>query len=100
MDDHIDAFIEALRNKASSGHTINNYSIDLKHFAEFMTRKATVVEVDDPVFLRDFLNHLYADRKLSKSSVFSDLACLNTFSKVMIRELLLNLNPAELISSP
>src|SRR5204862_5543760 len=49
---------------------------------------------------RDFLNHLYTERELSKSSVSRKLACLKTFFKFMVREGRLKANPAELITSP
>ena len=100
MDRHVDDFIEALKNKAASEHTISSYSIDLKHFTEFMELKGASIESVDHVFIRDFLNHLYETRKLSKSSVSRKLACLKTFFKFMIRERRLKTNPAELISSP
>jgi integrase/recombinase XerC len=54
----------------------------------------------DHVVIRDFLNHLYTDRKLSKSSVSRKLACLKTFFKFLLRRGVLQTNPAELISSP
>ena len=100
MNRHVDASIEALKNKSSSVHTISNYSIDLKDFSEFLDMKRTSIETVDHVFIRDFLNHLYTSRKLSKSSVSRKLACLKTFFKFMIRERRLKSNPAELVSSP
>jgi integrase/recombinase XerC len=100
VDRHAEDFIETLRRKASSIHTISNYQIDLKHFSEFLALRGASVESTDHVLLRDFLNHLYADRKLSKSSVSRKLACLKTFFKFLVREGRLKLNPAELISSP
>jgi integrase/recombinase XerC len=100
LDQHVDAFLEALRNKASSEHTLSNYAIDLKHFAEFVEERGAALESIDHVFIRDFLNHLYAVRKLSKSSVSRKLACLKTFFKFMIRDRRLKSSPAELISSP
>jgi integrase/recombinase XerC len=54
----------------------------------------------DHVVIRDFLNHLYTDRKLSKSSVSRKLACLKTFFKFLLRQGVLHTNPAELIASP
>ena len=100
MDKHVDDFIEALRTKSSSIHTINNYEIDLKHFTEFLDLSKAALESIDHVFIRDFLNHLYTGRNLSKSSVSRKLACLKTFFKFMVREGRLKTNPAELISSP
>jgi integrase/recombinase XerC len=93
-------FIESLRRKAVSIHTITNYERDLKQFTQFLRLRKATIEATDHVLLRDFLNHLYADRHLSKSSVSRKLACLKTFFKFMVREGRLKVNPAELISSP
>jgi integrase/recombinase XerC len=100
MDQHAEDFIESLRRKAVSIHTVTNYQRDLRHFTEFLEQRKTTVEATDHLLLRDFLNHLYMDRHLSKSSVSRKLACLKTFFKFMVREGRLKANPAELISSP
>jgi len=92
--------LESLRNKSSSRHTVSNYQIDLEQFAQFLKSKKLRVESVDHVVIRDFLNHLYTDRKLSKSSVSRKLACLKTFFKYLLRQGVLHTNPAELIASP
>ena len=92
--------MESLRNKSSSRHTVSNYQIDLEQFAQFLKSKKLRVESVDHVVIRDFLNHLYTDRKLSKSSVSRKLACLKTFFKYLLRQGVLHTNPAELIASP
>ena len=86
MARHAADFIESLRRKAVSIHTITNYQRDLRQFAEFLDTRKAAVESTDHVLLRDFLNHLYAERHLSKSSVSRKLACLKTFFKFMVRE--------------
>lgn len=100
MSEHAADFIESLRRKAVSVHTITNYERDLRHFAEFLKQRDATIESTDHVLLRDFLNYLYAERRLGKSSVSRKLACLKTFFKFMLREGRLKTNPAELISSP
>jgi integrase/recombinase XerC len=100
VNGHTEDFIESLRRKASSVHTITNYQIDLKHFLEFLEQRKTPIESADHLLLRDFLNYLYTERDLSKSSVSRKLACLKTFFKFMVREGRLKANPAELITSP
>ena len=100
MKQYIEDFIESLRRKSSSTHTISNYQIDLKHFSEFLAGREASVESTDHVLLRDFLNHLYTERHLSKTSVSRKLACLRTFFKFLLREGHLKTNPAELIASP
>jgi len=97
---HAADFIESLRRKAVSIHTITNYERDLRHFADFLKQRGATIESTDHVLLRDFLNYLYAERRLGKSSVSRKLACLKTFFKFMLREGRLKTNPAELISSP
>lgn len=100
MNRHTADFIESLRRKASSVHTVTNYQIDLKHFLQFLEQRKASIESTDHLLLRDFLNHLYTERHLSKSSVSRKLACLKTFFKFMVREDRLKANPADLITSP
>jgi integrase/recombinase XerC len=97
---HTAEFIESLRRKAVSIHTITNYERDLQQFSDFLKQRKATIDSTDHVLLRDFLNHLYTERHLSKSSVSRKLACLKTFFKFMVREGRLKANPAELISSP
>lgn len=100
MDKHVAAFMEALRNRAVSEHTLINYQIDLNDFTRFLAGRKTAIESVDHVVLRDFLNYLYTTRKLQKSSVARKLACLKTFFKFMIRDGRLKANPADLVSAP
>jgi len=93
-------FIESLKRKAASVHTVSNYERDLRHFTEFLQLRKISSDSSDHTVLRDFLNYLYTDRQLSKSSVSRKLACLKTFFKFLVREGHLQLNPAELITSP
>jgi integrase/recombinase XerC len=96
---HIAAFIEALRNRAVSEHTISSYESDLRDFEAFLKLRKTPFDSVDHVFIRDFLGHLY-ERNLEKTSIARKLACLRTFFKFLVREQRLKTNPAELISSP
>ena len=96
---HIAAFIEALRNRAVSEHTISGYESDLRDFEAFLKLRKTPFDSVDHVFIRDFLGHLY-ERNLEKTSIARKLACLRTFFKFLVREQRLKTNPAELISSP
>lgn len=100
MEEHAEAFLESLRRKSSSVHTVSSYGIDLRHFSDFLKAKKMPLESVDHLVIRDFLNHLYTDRKLGKSSVSRKLACLKTFFKYLLREGVLRSSPAELIASP
>lgn len=99
MEEHVQAFLEALRNRALSEHTLSNYEGDLRDLQAFMTSKKAALEDTDHVFIREFLNHLYT-KKLQKTSVARKLACIRTFFKFMVREGRMKSNPAELVSSP
>jgi integrase/recombinase XerC len=99
LDEYIEVFLEYLRNKPASAHTISNYERDLRQFAEFLKSRKTAVGDVDHVFIRDFLGHLY-NRKMKKASIARKLACLKSFFKLMVREQRLKANPAELVSTP
>jgi len=79
---------------------VSNNKIDLEQFSQFLISRKLALETVDHVVIRDFLNHLYTDRALSKSSVARKLACLKTFFKFLLRQGVLHTNPAELIASP
>jgi integrase/recombinase XerC len=96
---HIEAFLEFLRNRAVSEHTLLNYELDIREFQAFVESHEARIDSIDHLFIRDFLSHLYG-RKLQKSSVARKLACLRTFFKFLVRDNRRDSNPAELISSP
>ena len=99
MDEHIQIFLEALRNRAVSEHTLSSYESDLRNFQSFLSLRKANFESIDYLVIRDFLGHLY-ERRLQKSSVARKLACLRTFFKFLVRENRIQTNPAELISAP
>jgi integrase/recombinase XerC len=96
---HIEAFLEALRNRAVSEHTLAGYESDLDDFESFLKLRKVAFESIDHIFVRDFLGHLY-ERKLEKTSVARKLACLRTFFKFLVRDGRLKTNPAQLVASP
>ena len=99
MKAHLEAFLEALRNRALSEHTLTSYESDLREFEAFLKLRKTDFAAVDHIFIRDFLGHLY-ERGLEKTSIARKLACLRTFFKFLVREQRLKANPAELVSSP
>jgi integrase/recombinase XerC len=99
LEKHLEAFLEFLRNRAVSEHTLLNYELDMREFQDFMDSRGATIHSIDHLFIRDFLNHLY-ERKLQKSSVARKLACLRTFFKFLVKDKRRDSNPAELISSP
>jgi len=99
LEEQIELFLESLRNKPASAHTISNYARDLRQFSEYLQSTKTRLGDVDHIFIRDYLGRLY-DRKLKKTSVARQLACLKSFFKLLVREGRLRANPAELVSSP
>jgi integrase/recombinase XerC len=99
LTSHIEAFLEALRNRAVSEHTLAGYESDLRDFEAFLKLREAAFDCVDHIFIRDFLGHLY-DKRLAKTSIARKLACLRTFFKFLVREGRLKTNPAELVSSP
>jgi integrase/recombinase XerC len=96
---HIEAFLEALRLRAVSEHTLAAYESDLRDFEVFLKSRNAAIDSMDHLVIRDFLGQLY-ERRLEKTSVSRKLACLRTFFKFLVRDGRLKTNPAELISSP
>jgi integrase/recombinase XerC len=99
VEEQIEIFIEALRNKSASPHTISNYERDLRQFGEFLQIRNISLPAVDHILIREFLGHLY-ERGMKKPSVARKLACLKSFFKLLVREQKLPVNPAELVSSP
>src|SRR3954470_5034004 len=98
MEQDIQAFMEALRMKAVSEHTLLAYESDIRELDTFARLREMALEAMDHIFIREFLAHLY-DRKLQKTSVSRKLAALRSFFKFLVRDGRLKSNPAELISS-
>jgi integrase/recombinase XerC len=99
LEDDIQAFLEALRMRAVSEHTLSAYESDIRDFEKFINLRKAAFESIDHIFIRDFLGHLY-ERKLQKTSIARKLACLRSFFQFLIRDGRRKTNPAELISSP
>ena len=99
MHHHVAAFLEALRIRAVSEHTLSSYEFDLRDFEAFLKTRNAAIDAVDHILIRDFLGHLY-EKKLEKTSIARKLACLRTFFKFLVRDRRLKTNPAELISTP
>ncbi|MCZ6765373.1 MAG: tyrosine recombinase XerC, partial [bacterium] len=99
MEPEIEEFIESLRRRAASEHTISNYHRDLVRFANFMELRKMTLDAVDHIFIRDFLNSLYLE-SLAKSSVARILSAVRSFFKFQVRLQRITRNPGELVSSP
>ena len=104
MHNLIEQFLEHLRYERNvSSHTLRNYSSDLEQFLNFLTadgkRNAPEISQIDHLTIREWLASLHTDQK-KKSSIARKLATLRTFFQFLVREGLLELNPAKLVATP
>src|ERR1700754_3430330 len=106
MQTLIDQFLEHLRYERNvSAHTLRNYSSDLEQFLDFLDPSGApprnlpdVAEIDH-LTIREWLSELHSAQR-KKASIARKLAALRTFFQFMVREGLLESNPAKLVSTP
>ena len=107
MEQLIEQFLEHLRYERNvSSHTLRNYSSDLEQFLDFLapadpaTGKRSTPEVSaiDHLTIREWLASLHTAQK-KKASIARKLAALRTFFQFLVREGVLELNPAKLVAT-
>jgi integrase/recombinase XerC len=106
MEKLIEQFLEHLRYERNvSSHTLRNYASDLEQFLDFLAPvtngRRTLPEITsiDHLTIREWLASLHAAQK-KKASVARKLAALRTFFQFLVREGMLEVNPAKLVSTP
>src|SRR5690349_17726080 len=106
MEKLIEQFLEHLRYERNvSSHTLRNYASDLEQFLDFLAPakngRRTLPEISaiDHLTIREWLASLHSAHK-TKSSIARKLAALRTFFQFLVREGMLELNPAKLVSTP
>lgn len=101
-------FFEHLRYERNvSEHTLRNYASDLEQFYDYLapadpqtgTRREVDVKQIDHITIREWLSSLHAAQK-KRTSVARKLAALRTFFQFLVREGLVEMNPAKLVSTP
>jgi integrase/recombinase XerC len=92
-----DRFLQCLRQRNSSAHTIKAYTGDLREFASYVGRRDW--KSIDHVTVRGFLSHLY-EKGLSKTSVARALAAIRSLYRWLAEEGVVDQNPAALVSTP
>ena len=107
MQELIDQFLEHLRYERNvSAHTLRNYQSDLEQFLNHLApldqqnkRKLPAIADLDHLTIREWMASLHQQQK-KKSSIARKLAALRTFFQFLVREGLLEQNPAKLVSTP
>ncbi|HEY4681791.1 MAG TPA: tyrosine-type recombinase/integrase [Candidatus Acidoferrales bacterium] len=111
-------FLDYLRKKNASPHTLRNYESDLEQFLGYLkvpgeagkgrSRAARpdrfgasvpALEQFDHHLIREYLGHLY-DQHLQKTSITRKLSALRSLFEHCVREGVLKESPARLIRSP
>ena len=92
-----DEFLQHMRERNASAHTIKAYAGDLDVFAGYIGPREW--KSIDHVAIRGFLSHLY-ERGLSKTSVARALAAVRSLYRWLAEEGVVEQNPAKLVSTP
>jgi integrase/recombinase XerC len=98
-----------------SAHTLRNYESDLQQFIEYLApsdessssngerpsklRVEPDIKQIDHITIREWLASLHSDHK-KKSSIARKLAALRTFFQFLVREGVVESNPAKLVATP
>ena len=107
-DELIEQFLEHLRYERNvSAHTLRNYASDLEQFVDHIApadpksgaRKFPELKNVDHLTIREWLAELHSGQR-KKASIARKLAALRTFFQFLVREGLLESNPAKLVSTP
>jgi integrase/recombinase XerC len=115
ISDLLNSFLDHLRYERNvSAHTLRNYESDLQQFLDYLVppeepssgkkrAKSIRVEPDikeiDHITIREWLATLHSDQK-KKSSIARKLAALRTFFQFLVREGVVEANPAKLVATP
>jgi integrase/recombinase XerC len=85
-----------------SPHTLRNYASDLEQFREYLFKIEKRDDIDpkdiDRLTIREWMASLHGDHK--KTSVARKLASLRTFFQFLVREGVLEINPAKQVATP
>ena len=97
VEKSVNRFLQTLRQRNSSAHTIKAYTGDLQNFANYAGSRDW--KNIDHITIRGFLSHLY-ERGLGKTSVARALAAVRSLYRWLAQEQVVEHNPAALVSTP
>jgi integrase/recombinase XerC len=108
MEQLLTQFLDHLRYERNlSEHTLRNYQSDLEQFLDYLApahpktgkRSEPEIAAIDHITIREWLSELHSAQK-KKSSIARKLAALRTFFQFLVREGIIEMNPAKLVSTP
>src|SRR5712691_4219976 len=107
LEQVVTQFLDHLRYERNvSAHTLRNYASDLEQFLDYLAPadpkgKRTEPDINqiDHITIREWLSTLHSDHK-KKTSIARKLAALRTFFQFLVREGVVDLNPAKLVETP
>ena len=104
LEEYLNQFFQHLKyERRVSQHTLRNYLSDLGQFREHLfsiDKRADIpVQEIDHLTIREWMAALHADNK-KKTSIARTLASLRTFFQFLVREGVLENNPAKLVATP
>jgi integrase/recombinase XerC len=102
-EEYLKQFLEHLRYERNvSQHTLRNYSSDLEqflaHLASIGSLQIQVSEIDH-LTIREWMSSLHSLNK-KKTSIARKIASLRTFFQFLVREGVIENNPAKLVATP
>ena len=104
LEEYLSQFLQHLRYERNvSPHTLRNYSSDLEQFFAYLSQinKNSEIPVNeiDRLTIREWMASLHASDK-RKTSIARKLASLRTFFQFLVREGVLETNPAKMVATP
>ncbi len=107
LEEYLEQFFQHLRYERNvSPHTLRNYTSDLGQFHEHIAppkadgrREEIPVKDIDHITIREWMSELHSENA-KKTTVARKLASLRTFFQFLVREGVLELNPAKLVATP
>jgi integrase/recombinase XerC len=107
LEEYLEQFFQHLRYERNvSKHTLRNYLSDLGQFHEHIAppradgrREQIPVKSIDHITIREWMAELHSGNA-KKTTVARKLASLRTFFQFLVREGVLEVNPAKLVATP
>src|SRR5438105_10295199 len=108
FDQLLTQFLDHLRYERNvSAHTLRNYESDIQQFFDYLApadrkpgkREEPDLKQIDHLTIREWLSSLHSEQK-KKTSIARKLAALRTFFQFLVRERVIELNPAKLVATP